>query len=267
MRHIVFKGVLSTDLRRAFGPQFCLCVILIAAIHIRAVWLSFNAGWDCSVISLYNEAVTVENYMQTLIPILVSTVFSTAFLDDLHSEFYRFQLMRCTRVQYCGAKLSACALSAFLSMWLGIALFLLTMKSRFPLLISEDIARSYESAYILNGGLLLQKGCPLAYLMMAVSLRSIAMIFWPLCAIAVSAYIPNRFVVLGMPWLLDYAIGMVEFLFHVPYGIRFIEFTTGSAAIAEPSTALIQLLIRYLPLMAICVAIYCIGAKRRLNNG
>lgn len=267
MRCVRFKGVLSTDLRRAFGSRFCLCVVLIAAIHIRSVWFSFNAGWECSVVSLYNEAVKIENYMQTLIPILVSAVFSTSFLDDLYSEFYRFQLMRCSRAQYFSAKLIACVLSAFLSMWLGMVLFLLAMGSRFPLLMPEDIVLSYESAYMLNGSVFLQKGHSLAYLMTAVTLRSIAMIVWPLCAMAVSAYVPNRFVVLGMPWLLDYAIGMVESLCRIPYGMRFIEFTTGSAAIAAPGAALVQLLIRYLPLMAICAVIFCTGVGRRLKNG
>lgn len=265
MRRGGFRGALGMDLRRAFGPQFWLCVVLVAGLHIHANSVSFGGGF--SLVYMYNEAVTIEDYMQNLNLILISTVFSTAFLDDFHSEFYRFQLMRCSRAQYLAAKLSACALSAFLCMWLGNALYLLAMRTSAPLVLSEDIARSYVDAYALNGCALLQEGRPVAYLLTAVTLRSIAMIFWPLCAMAISAYVPNRFVVLGMPWLLMYAIGMAESLMGVPYGRRFSEFTSGGATFVMPGTALAQLLIRYLPCIAVCAAGFCIGAERRLKNG
>ena len=80
MRCRVLPGALRVDLRRALGLPFWLCVLLIAAVHIRAVWLSF-AGEGSSVVALYNESVTIENYMQTLLPVLVSAVFSTSFLE------------------------------------------------------------------------------------------------------------------------------------------------------------------------------------------
>lgn len=262
-----FWGALRIDLQRAFRLPFWLCSIWIAAIHIHSVWLSMVDAYG-SVVAVYNEAVTVENYMQGLIPVLVSTVFSTAFLDDYQSEYYRFHLLRSNRTQYIGAKLSVCAISAFLCMWLGLALFLLAARIRFPLFSAEDIERSLNIGYALNGCALLQAGHPFMYLLTAITLRSIAMMLWPLCAMAVSVYVSNRFVVLGAPWLLDYAIGAFESIaLQIPYGKRFLEFTTGSASFADPIMAWGQLLIRYIPSITLCAVLFFVGAQRRLKNG
>ena len=95
-----FWGALRIDLQRAFRLPFWLCSIWIAAIHIHSVWLSMVDAYG-SVVAVYNEAVTVENYMQGLIPVLVSTVFSTAFLDDYQSEYYRFHLRLLRQLLYC----------------------------------------------------------------------------------------------------------------------------------------------------------------------
>ena len=66
MKRKGFQGALRSDLRRALGPLFWICVLLIAAVHVGAVWLSFLDSNSGSVISLYDEAVNVENYMQNL---------------------------------------------------------------------------------------------------------------------------------------------------------------------------------------------------------
>lgn len=269
MRCRVLPGALRVDLRRALGLPFWLCVLLIAAVHIRAVWLSF-AGEGSSVVALYNESVTIENYMQTLLPVLVSAVFSTSFLDDFQSEYYRFQLQRSSRTQYLGSKITTCALSSFLCMWLGLALFLLVARSRFPLLHVEDAERAsrLNDAVALNGIALLRDGRPTAYLLVAITLRSIAMIFWPLCAMAVSANVQNRFVALGAPWLVQYAIGILDtYVLHLSYGTRFSEFTTGSATFTGVGAAFGNLLIRYLPCIVLSAVCFLCSAKRRLKNG
>ena len=109
-----------------------------------------------------------------------------------------------------------------------------------------------------------------AYFLTVITLRSMAMVFWPLCAMAVSAYVPNRFVVLGTPWLVDYFIGASESRIfrssYGNYGRRFAQFTVGSANYMEPGVALIQLLVRYLPCIALCAVLFYLGAKRRLKN-
>ena len=267
MRRRGFSGVFRVDMRRALGLPFWICALLIAAVHIRAVSLSFM-NKDYSVVALYNESVTIENYMQSLLPVLVSAVFSTAFLDDLQSEYYRFQLLRSRWSLYLISKIAACVLSAFLCMWLGLALFLAVARCRFPLLMAEDIDRALDSALELNAIELLQQGRPAAYLLTAITLRSIAMIFWPLCAMSASVLVLNRFVVLGTPWLIKYAIGVLDTYFlHTSYGARFSEFTTGSAAFVSVRAAIGNLLVRYLPCMALCVICCYCGGKRRLKNG
>lgn len=270
MKRKGFQGALRSDLRRALGPLFWICVLLIAAVHVGAVWLSFLDSNSGSVISLYDEAVKVENYMQNLLLVLVSAVFSTAFLEDIQSAFYRFQLLRSSRGAYLGAKLSANAISTFACTWLGLALFLLILSMRFPLVEPEDIEKLHYGTLECMCGALLLRGHPFAYFLTVITLRSMAMVFWPLCAMAVSAYVPNRFVVLGTPWLVDYFIGASESRIfrssYGNYGRRFAQFTVGSANYMEPGVALIQLLVRYLPCIALCAVLFYLGAKRRLKN-
>lgn len=57
------------------------------AVHVGAVWLGLLDSNSGSVISLYDEAVNVENYMQNLPLVLVRAVFSTALLEDTQSTF------------------------------------------------------------------------------------------------------------------------------------------------------------------------------------
>ena len=176
MKRKGFQGALRSDLRRALGPLFWICVLLIAAVHVGAVWLSFLDSNSGSVISLYDEAVNVENYMQNLLLVLVSAVFSTAFLEDIQSAFYRFQLLRSSRGAYLGAKLSANAISTFACTWLGLALFLLILSMRFPLVEPEDIEKLHYGTLECMCGALLLRGHPFAYFLTVITLRSMAMI-------------------------------------------------------------------------------------------
>lgn len=267
MKRSGFAGALRMNLKQALGLNALICIVLIAAINLYSVWYDFrySDAADTSVVYIYNTGVLSENFMESLLPILISAVYATSFLQEVESRFYRFQLTRCSRGEYILAKGIACAISAFLCTWLGLGLFLMIVKIRLPLMVTDDLM--FFESVPLNGCELAIHGHPLLYLLNAVTFRSIAMMFWPLCALAASSFVPNRFAVLCAPWIVYYGMGMVDSARSVNYGRRFSQMSFGSLEIARVGTAYVNMTVRYFPLMALCMIIFGMMGERRLKNG
>jgi hypothetical protein len=178
-------------------------------------------------------------------------------------------LPRCKANNYCVSKIAVGALSGGVAAAAGYCLFLVVLSVRFPLVLEDSgMVRSFIMASDLNyGGELLEAGRHILFFVAMVYASFLFGAFWGAVGITVSGFIPNPFVAMFTPFLLNQLSVMLVargvlggFLLH-PTTILNGTFNIGGAFISLLyATAYICVLI------GLCLLIFRICVERRLRR-
>ena len=197
------KGMLKADFRRAFGTGIWYIAGAMMLLQVMCLLNYMPYPYD-SVVALLDFSTGIGRF-QTLSPIAACMGFSTSFYRDQKAGFGTMQRTRATARQYCLSKCIACALSAMcgvaICMWALVAMFRL---GGHPLL---DVEASTDQAKMefATMGILLMSGHIHLYIAILIFYRALAAGAWALIGLWVSAWIPNIFAILMLPYMFIFA--------------------------------------------------------------
>lgn len=182
-------GCLRADIKRTVtGAGFYLAFVLTAVIQIQgaAEDLVFS---DVDILYLFMLSANTGK-MQWLMPVVATLAFSSAFFEDIHSKFFRCQLMRVGRKAYLLSKLLICFLSTFLAVAGGVLLYVVFLSTQYPLLLQQPC--DFEEMILSSAGLLLQYGRIIPYVILSVSFRAVAAAMWAMLGLCISTVAGSR---------------------------------------------------------------------------
>ena len=263
-----FRGFFASDLHRSlFSGGFVLCVLSVFLVQVQPIAADMMLE-GATVIYLYRLSAETGS-MQWIMPCVAAIVYSTSFYVDWHTRYHRMMLTRGERRSYIVSKLIVCQLASFVAVFLGMAVFIGFLCVRFPLADyakGGDVIAWAESSF----GQLLLDGKPYLFMLAQCLMRGLGAALWGTAALAVSAFIQNRFVILLSPIILYYVWEYIDAylartLFPGYRGVRYLEL--GITNYLSPIDALFHTAGVLILMLAIWSGVFAFGSGRRLQNG
>ncbi|MCM1065567.1 MAG: hypothetical protein NC420_14080 [Eubacterium sp.] len=250
----VFR-LFMTDMRRAVcSPQFCLGVAGVSALMLAAVFgiqSSVESVW--SLMRLATQGSGFESIELCVFPVFA---YGMSYALEWEQKVQRFLLIRSGVTEYMISKLTACFLSGFLTVFLGLAVFIVLWCPFYPLYDHPISSFRYEEL-MLEGKIL--EG----YLYYMVH-QGITGGISAVCGAWISTIRPNQFAAASAPLVLYFCLLRVAEGLAIPEALKPLYW---EADIYDGSTAGETLLIKIGISAVLCVVMgFCalINAKRRL---
>lgn len=268
----LLRTVKSDMYRVLYSWRFYVALILPFIFYIASGIGEINASWNNQhppdVLHFSTFLLGVGSFSIMLV-LAACFPFAQAYCDDVKNQYIRFMLPRCRVNNYCASKITIGALSGGVAASVGYCLFLVVLATHFPL-VNEDggMVRSFIMASDLNyGGELLEAGRHLMFFGTMVYASFLFGAFWGAVGITVSGFIPNPFVAMFSPFLLNQV--SVVLIVRGVFGGFILHPTTilnGAFNIAGPLVSMLYATAYISALIGLCLLIFRICVKRRLHR-
>ena len=232
-----------------------LCVTLAALLP---AWQDIRLDYEgLDVIFLFQYPFDIGSFSRIL-PLAAALTASTSYVADRSSGMLNFVLSRLTIGQYSRSRFAVSVCAGFLTLFLGWALYIASLSLHFP--IVNIHAGNYESYCTDLYGTFLYRGHPVLYMMVQVVNSAICGGFWAAVGLAVSAYLPNRFVSIAAPFLInDTLYNLVNASpekWHSPSNVA------KGILVGTDSMSFMIMLGYFITLLALCYLLFYFGVKR-----
>lgn len=176
-----------------FRPIFYISVLGVVLIS----FLSVNPYEPTDVVQAINLLFTLS-FFKKIIVIFTSLTYVGSFCSDWNNQYIRAVVVRCGKENYIVSKYLSCAVSCFLSSFIGLIIFCFVLLLKIPITTILEENNSYPP----YGSLI--NTAPIVYLLITITIFSLAMTLWGLTGLLLSAYIPNYFVAISSPLVFSY---------------------------------------------------------------
>lgn len=191
------RNLIYTDLKRSiFSIRFLLSVLGITAMMFAAIgnMMSENSSiWYLMKLSIGGSGIT--NMTFCVLPVFAFGL-SYAIENQTHAE--RYWIVRAGTGTYACSKVIGSAISGFLTVFLGMSLFVVILLPIWPFYGQPCTDYTYE--------LLMREGKVLLGFLFYISHHSLSGAIMAVCAMWCSTLLPNRFVTTVAPMTLYFTI-------------------------------------------------------------
>jgi hypothetical protein len=208
--------VLFVDLWTAFiSPKMLLSVLGVFLFCIISVFQ--YAPHAPSALYLIDLLMGLSMFKKVLV-ILAALPFVVSFCSEWNTQYIRFLVVRDGLKRYIWSKIIVCLLSALCALFFGLMLFVVFLSFSLPVIPTDDpreienLVRPPFTEWSAGG-----------YLIVKVFVFSLGNAFWVVCGLALSAYIPNRFVAILSPLVFSYILEQITY--HFPPWMRLYSLT------------------------------------------
>ena len=251
------KNLVFTDLQRALlSWRFLLCIFGFTGIMLAAVSGFYSHATSVWYLLYYSiKGSGTASLLLCVIPVLP---FAVKFATEWEDSAVSFWIIRTGVTRYTLSKIIVSAVSGFLTIAGSIVLFILVLRLWYPLFsksITSDIYNTLmEQGYVIKGLLSFTIHVGLSGVLTAV------------CAMWVSTYLPNRFVVAAAPVVLHFTLLRMTSGLELPGYLYPTNWVEGIYYTASPVGTL---MIKLTTVLVVCT-ILCIAAtlqmKRRISH-
>lgn len=276
MRKTRYTGdFLKLTVKRAFGMRFvlslflvCLCFFLDTEVSARDVLLGIYPAEDYEGIALYVEGILMYGMNYKLFLVFMTMGFAATLPLDWKAGIVPRLVKDLELRKYAHMHVGISALSGGLSVVGGFTLYLLWMKTKYPLL---------PAGFQTNGAYEFLEGMPyysgltqhdarmfVFFLMMIFFLSGVT---WTALAAGVSIYFKSSYLVLVFPYLLSRSYIEIAKAFQFPNEIRIDRWFT---AMVQPFPIPVCLGIMTVFCLLTCIFskhVFLMSIKWRLENG
>ncbi|MBZ4665360.1 hypothetical protein [Mahella sp.] len=186
----IFISLLKADLNRALlSLNFVLSTLFIMLVMFISC-SGFITGTS-DVVYLLGHALSGSGSTMFILCIAPILPYGMSFASDMEDKVMTFWIIRTGVKKYAASKFVVSVIGGFLTVGIGIFVFILIMSLFFPLFISVNTGDSYAS--------LLRNNKTGLYILLIAVHYSLSAALFAGTAIAVSSFIPNKFTVLSAP--------------------------------------------------------------------
>lgn len=246
------------------SPLFYLAIIGLCGMCFISVW-QYLTGMDGNFKGtnvLYFFEIFIDLTMfKKLVVIFAAIPFAASFCSDWNCQYIKPVVIRSGVRKYTWSKVTICFISAFLTVFVGLIIFILLLSLKMPILPVENIQDSVVAPFapLATGPL------PILYILARVFVFSLAAALWSVVGLAISAYIPNRFVAIASPVIASYL--LEELTSYLPGWLNIYYLERSRNVIKEgPAVSFIYFCFIFILLAIISGLIFSRQVRRRVQN-
>lgn len=216
--------------------------------------------YGTSILYLFGASTNFSSFT-FLFPLCAVAPYSLCYLENKKNHMDYLILQRCSSRQYLNSLFVTTALSGFLVMVFGTALFLATL----PLFFPNAVLSYAESSGIIWPYMedIAQKELWISYFGMFAILLGIAGALWAVMALVISTWIDNLYAIFMMPILVLYMLDHLLTLIHF-YPLSTLAF---GAYFFESRTELFTyVLCAFVPLTGLCYILFIVKGRRQCRG-
>lgn len=258
--------MLSSDLKRAFLSKNFLIAVLGVSILFLLPALGDLRHSTQDVAYFFNMSSQIGRLANVLV-IFCTLPFAWSFCNEWNTKYIRFSVIRRDVTAYSWSKIAACGISSGLSVVLGIVVFLfLSFLWGNPLVSTQSLNfETFSDSYF---GVFLKSGEYLLYFFSFLWLYFLSGMFWGILGLCISGFLPNVFVVITAPFVLQYTISNVFTQYHFP---RYVDlYYLGNGRFDLSKSPYVNLFYGTLVFVGLSLGagyIFSKSVRRRLANG
>lgn len=254
--------LIVTDCKRAI----CSTGFVVAVIGIWAVffWGAKGVMSYAPDILLMVEYAASGSGTNSLVLLFCVLPYTMSFCSDWDSKYIRMIVARVGPFRYTVSKFFSCFFSSWLATAAGILFFILPFSLILPL-VSPDAenVQNYVAMSTLQEQMLGQ-GQFVLYFIIYIFLRSLHNGFWAAVGLCASAYIPNRFVAVFVPYIGFFMLSFVTYQF--PTWLRLSKLGTADFTLGGVAFNIIYAILFFAVLLFIMGLLFFQTVKKRVSN-
>jgi len=259
------KGILLVDLLRAFlSYKMLLAILGVFLFCLISIYqyVQVHLLEQASSVYFLNLLMGLSMFKKVL-AILAAVPFVVSFCNDWNTQYIRFVVFRSGLKRYAWSKITVCFLSSFIATFFGLLLFLFFLGIFLPIFPVDPLIRGD----IVNTpfGELSVGSFSILYPIARIFVFALGNSFWVVCGLALTAYLPNRFVALLSPFIFSYLLEEITATF--PPWLSLYALTRGynTSGFGALPDILCYLLI-FGSLIFLCGLLFSHQVKKRMQN-
>lgn len=194
------RRIISMNFMQVFRfPAFYLSILGVCLICCFSIKDEYSLSKSMSSAYHFFDLLIGFTMYKKLIVLIAAIPFTASFCSDWNCQYIKPIVIRSGIFQYSFAKVFTCFLSSFLVVFIGLSLFIMLLVTQIPLY--PNSAEPFATPPFAE---LAQGSFPILYIAAEGFVFSLAASFWSVVGLAVSAYIPNRFVAISTPLIASY---------------------------------------------------------------
>lgn len=266
MKEQGYEGVHLTGhlLRLTFmNPVFYLAILGIFLTALLPAWPDIRMEYEVDVrdiLYLFQFPFDVTSFSR-ITPLLAAMTAAAGFAMDYNSRAVQSMICRMKTAQYTASRFAVCAVSGFLTVLLGWLLYIGVLSFFYPVVNLDG--GNYEVYCSRLYGMLLYRGHPFLYMLAQITGLALAGALWASVGMAASAFIPNRYFAVAIPFLIN------GVLYNLTSDLHwwFSPSNVGKGLqIGDDLTSFLVMLGYFFVLLLLSYVAFHVGAKRRIHH-
>lgn len=256
-------NIITADLRKAFSFPFIIAVLgIVICFCFDNMGDLKNSFYNPNIYS--KDSTTCVHYfffnafsfggvfVDYFACMLSALPFAANYSNEYLGGIRIYKITRCGRKTYARSKMIVAALSGGAVMVLGGSLFVLILATYLPLVTPNKLLESqwipYYSALATGNGF--------SYFVIVLYIMFLSGWLWASVGMCVSAFMPNPYVAVCAPMIIDFLFVEIGRLTKLPYGIRFDVMLKARGIICSESITLIVITLTVLALWYFCYRLF-----------
>ena len=220
---------------------------------------------DVSAVAAFNNTFKYNNISKLLI-LSATFAYAASFCTDWQTRFAFSIIIRSEKTAYALSKCVAAAVAGGLSVAAGAAVFVGYVCMTQQNILPEAIAIEMEFSNQAFGDLLV-KGEAASFFLSYLYIIFLQASFFSSLGLAVSAYMPNRYVAYISPFALSFVLNQIANALDLPIWLDPVKLATANV-LGTPASAILRMATAtFLSLTVICDILFIRTVKRRIANG
>lgn len=251
------KSLFYSYFRKLFtSPLLYLCTVAITLISLFR-YLSEKIYYP-NVVYMLDLLLDLDTYRK-IIPFFAAIPFAANYCNEYLSGVSNFYILRSGIDNYINTNIIINVISAFFTTFAGSMLYILILSCNMPLY--ESIGNPTAAPY----GVFLDKGFPMLYILIKVTIFSASISMWVISGVAFSALLPSPYIAICTPFIFTYIIEKITMNFPDMFNLWFLSLGRDVLK-SRPIITFIYTIGVFLVLTLLFSKIFSYVAERRIHN-
>ncbi|MDC3424449.1 hypothetical protein NC797_07995 [Aquibacillus sp. 3ASR75-11] len=181
------------------SPAFYLSIIGVTGLSFISIWERISASEVGLTVSYSLDIFVGLTMLKKLVVLFAALPYAASFCSDWKFQYIKPVVIRTGLNKYVWSKVFTCFLSGFLTVFIGLIIFITILAFKMPLISYENLDTSIFPPF---GPLALD--LPILYLLAKIFVFSLAAALWTVVGLTISAFIPIHFVAVAAPVIASY---------------------------------------------------------------
>lgn len=243
------------------SPLFYLSIIGITATCFVSIWERVSIS-EPRITVVYCFDIFIGLTMFKKLAVLFAAIpYVSSFCSDWKYQYIKPVVIRTGVKRYIWSKIITCFVSGFLTVFIGLILFILFLSLQMPMFPSQNIDQAIYPPF----APLAEGNFPVLFLLAQSFIFSMSAALWVVVGLALSAFIPIHFVAIATPVIASYLLEQLSQ--YLPAWLNLYYLTSSTDVIHQgPLISFVYFCFIFILFALLAGLLFDYQVKRRLRN-